>query len=88
MTLLYYVSPHGGAHAPYNSHLYPVFPPQGEICLCTSRIFVERSIYAQFLAKFVEAARQWKTGTPSDPSNDNGALVSKEHLKKVRQCHH
>ncbi|KAF4077947.1 hypothetical protein AMELA_G00193940 [Ameiurus melas] len=60
------------------------FSNQGEICLCTSRIFVERSIYAQFLAKFVEAARQWKTGTPSDPSNDNGALVSKEHLKKVR----
>uniref|UniRef100_A0A8B9L0T8 Aldehyde dehydrogenase 8 family, member A1 n=1 Tax=Astyanax mexicanus TaxID=7994 RepID=A0A8B9L0T8_ASTMX len=57
---------------------------QGEICLCTSRIFVERSIYPQFLAKFVEAARQWKTGAPSDPYSINGALVSKEHLEKVR----
>ncbi|KAL6483090.1 hypothetical protein MHYP_G00079620 [Metynnis hypsauchen] len=60
------------------------FSNQGEICLCTSRIFVERSIYPQFLAKFVDAARQWKTGVPSDPSNNNGALVSKEHLEKVR----
>ncbi|XP_076874769.1 2-aminomuconic semialdehyde dehydrogenase isoform X2 [Brachyhypopomus gauderio] len=60
------------------------FSNQGEICLCTSRIFVERSIYPQFLAKFVEVARQWKTGVPSEAANNNGALVSKEHLEKVR----
>ncbi|XP_016387920.1 aldehyde dehydrogenase family 8 member A1 [Sinocyclocheilus rhinocerous] len=60
------------------------FSNQGEICLCSSRIFVERSIYPEFLARFVEAARRWKTGVPSDPSNDNGALISKEHLQKVK----
>ncbi|XP_016085430.1 2-aminomuconic semialdehyde dehydrogenase [Sinocyclocheilus grahami] len=60
------------------------FSNQGEICLCTSRIFVERSIYPEFLARFVETARRWKTGVPSDPSNDNGALISKEHLQKVK----
>ncbi|XP_055043844.2 2-aminomuconic semialdehyde dehydrogenase [Misgurnus anguillicaudatus] len=61
------------------------FSNQGEICLCTSRIFVERSIYPEFLARFVEAAQQWKTGVPTDPSNNNGALISKEHLEKVRR---
>ncbi|XP_016120720.1 aldehyde dehydrogenase family 8 member A1-like, partial [Sinocyclocheilus grahami] len=60
------------------------FSNQGEICLCSSRIFVERSIYPEFLARFVEAARRWKTGVPSDPSNDNGALINKEHLQKVK----
>ncbi|XP_017282795.1 2-aminomuconic semialdehyde dehydrogenase [Kryptolebias marmoratus] len=60
------------------------FYNQGEVCLCTSRIYVERSIYAEFLEKFVAAARKWKTGAPSDPSSDNGALISKEHLEKVR----
>ncbi|XP_026055710.1 2-aminomuconic semialdehyde dehydrogenase [Carassius auratus] len=60
------------------------FSNQGEICLCTSRIFVERSVYPEFLARFVEAARRWKTGAPSDLSNDNGALISKEHLQKVK----
>ncbi|MEQ2169485.1 Aldehyde dehydrogenase 8 member A1 [Goodea atripinnis] len=60
------------------------FSNQGEICLCTSRIYVERSIYSEFLEKFVAAARKWKTGDPSDPSNHNGALISKEHLEKVR----
>ncbi|CAM4677599.1 unnamed protein product [Leuciscus chuanchicus] len=60
------------------------FSNQGEICLCTSRIFVERSVYPEFLTRFVEAVRRWKTGVPSDPSNDNGALISKEHLQKVK----
>ncbi|KAM3603424.1 uncharacterized protein V6R79_021984 [Siganus canaliculatus] len=60
------------------------FSNQGEICLCTSRIYVERSIYPQFLEKFVAAAKKWKTGDPSDPSNNNGALISKEHMEKVR----
>ncbi|XP_028825213.1 2-aminomuconic semialdehyde dehydrogenase [Denticeps clupeoides] len=60
------------------------FSNQGEICLCTSRVFVERSVYPEFLRRFVAAARQWKTGVPSDPANSNGALVSREHLEKVR----
>ncbi|KAJ3607138.1 hypothetical protein NHX12_026652, partial [Muraenolepis orangiensis] len=48
------------------------FSNQGEICLCTSRIYVERSVYSEFLDKFVAAARKWKTGAPSDPGNCNG----------------
>lgn len=56
---------------------------KGEICLCTSRIYVEKSIYSEFLERFVAAAKKWRTGDPSDDSNDNGALVSKEHLEKV-----
>ncbi|XP_029351671.1 2-aminomuconic semialdehyde dehydrogenase isoform X2 [Echeneis naucrates] len=60
------------------------FSNQGEICLCTSRIYVERSIYSEFLERFVAATRKWKTGAPSDPSSNNGALISKEHLEKVR----
>lgn len=60
------------------------FANQGEICLCTSRIFVQRSIYNEFLKRFVEATRKWKVGIPSDPSANMGALISKAHLEKVR----
>ncbi|XP_029800552.1 2-aminomuconic semialdehyde dehydrogenase isoform X2 [Suricata suricatta] len=60
------------------------FANQGEICLCTSRIFVQKSIYSEFLKKFVEATRMWKVGIPSDPSASMGALISKAHLEKVR----
>ncbi|XP_049731589.1 2-aminomuconic semialdehyde dehydrogenase isoform X3 [Elephas maximus indicus] len=60
------------------------FTNQGEICLCTSRIFVQKSIYSEFLKRFVEATRKWKVGIPSDPSASMGALISKAHLEKVR----
>lgn len=65
------------------SSVFPLDISQGEICLCTSRIYVERSIYSEFLERFVAAAKKWKTGVPSDPANNNGALISKEHLEKV-----
>uniref|UniRef100_A0A2K5DAJ5 Aldehyde dehydrogenase 8 family member A1 n=1 Tax=Aotus nancymaae TaxID=37293 RepID=A0A2K5DAJ5_AOTNA len=60
------------------------FANQGEICLCTSRIFVQKSIYSEFLKRFVEATREWKVGIPSDPLASVGALISKAHLEKVR----
>ncbi|KAM5263069.1 2-aminomuconic semialdehyde dehydrogenase isoform 2-T2 [Ctenodactylus gundi] len=60
------------------------FANQGEICLCTSRIFVQKGIYREFLKRFVEATRKWKVGIPSDPSASMGALISKTHLEKVR----
>ncbi|XP_047415721.1 2-aminomuconic semialdehyde dehydrogenase isoform X2 [Sciurus carolinensis] len=60
------------------------FTNQGEICLCTSRIFVQKSIYNEFLKRFVEATRKWKVSIPSDPSASMGALISKAHLEKVR----
>ncbi|XP_009812186.2 2-aminomuconic semialdehyde dehydrogenase isoform X3 [Gavia stellata] len=60
------------------------FANQGEICLCTSRIFVQRGIYSEFLKRFVAEAKKWKVGNPSDPTVNMGALISKEHLEKVR----
>ncbi|XP_009642641.1 2-aminomuconic semialdehyde dehydrogenase isoform X2 [Egretta garzetta] len=60
------------------------FANQGEICLCTSRIFVQKGIYSEFLRRFVAEAKKWKVGNPSDPAVDMGALISKEHLEKVR----
>ncbi|MEE6475735.1 hypothetical protein FKM82_010846 [Ascaphus truei] len=60
------------------------FSNQGEICLCTSRIYVHRLIYEQFLKRFVEATKKWKVGAPSDPTACMGALISNPHLEKVR----
>ena len=50
---------------------------QGEICLCGSRIFVERPIYDRFVEGFVAAAKQLRIG------EDIGALISETHLEKV-----
>lgn len=59
------------------------FANQGEICLCGSRIFVERSIHDAFVERFVEEARKLRVGDPADPETTVGALISKAHRAKV-----
>ena len=59
------------------------FANQGQICLCGSRILVERSIYAQFRDRFVEKVRALRVGDPDDPASDLGAVVSHAHYDKV-----
>jgi len=56
---------------------------QGEICLCGSRIFVERSIHDEFVSRFAAAAKKLRIGDPLDDSTDVGALISETHLRKV-----
>ncbi len=59
------------------------FTNQGEICLCGSRVLVERSIYAEFERRFVAKVKALKVGDPSDPDTDVGALNSLAHRDKV-----
>ncbi|MBK8304119.1 MAG: aldehyde dehydrogenase [Chloracidobacterium sp.] len=59
------------------------FSNQGEICLCGSRIFVERPLYERFKTDFVERAAALKVGDPLDPDTDVGAIVSKPHFEKI-----
>ncbi len=59
------------------------FSNQGQICLCGSRIFIERSIYANFKEKFLEKVKSLTIGDPLKPENKIGALVSLDHMNKV-----
>jgi aminomuconate-semialdehyde/2-hydroxymuconate-6-semialdehyde dehydrogenase len=59
------------------------FANQGEICLCGSRLFVEKAIYGEFLDRFVDCTKKLRIGDPQDASTDVGALVSEPHLRKV-----
>ena len=56
---------------------------QGEICLCGSRIFVERSIHDVFVERLVAATKKLRIGDPLDEATDIGALISDAHLRKV-----
>lgn len=59
------------------------FSNQGQICLCGSRILVERPLYARFRDAFVERVKALRVGDPADPATDIGAVVSAAHLEKV-----
>ena len=60
------------------------FLNQGEICLCGSRIFVERPIYDKFKVAFVEKVKtELVVGNPLDAKTKTGAIVSKMHFEKV-----
>lgn len=59
------------------------FLNQGQICLCGSRIFIEKSIYEKFKTEFVTKAKEMKVGNPADASTRIGAVVSKPHKEKI-----
>ncbi|MBX7173130.1 MAG: aldehyde dehydrogenase [Pyrinomonadaceae bacterium] len=66
-----------------NTTLLSSFSNQGEICLCGSRIFVEKSIYEKFKTDFVARTKQLKIGNPKAPETNIGAIVSKQHFDKI-----
>ena len=59
------------------------FQNSGQICLCGSRILVERTIYSEFRDAFVERALALRPGDPMDPDADLGPMVSQAHFDKV-----
>jgi aminomuconate-semialdehyde/2-hydroxymuconate-6-semialdehyde dehydrogenase len=59
------------------------FTNQGQVCLCGSRIFIERPIYDRFKDELVKRTKALKQGDPLLPDTDQGAVVSKEHFEKV-----
>jgi aminomuconate-semialdehyde/2-hydroxymuconate-6-semialdehyde dehydrogenase len=59
------------------------FANQGQICLCGSRIFIERSIYEKFKTAFVSKVSKMQVGNPQDENTKMGAIVSQSHFEKV-----
>ena len=63
--------------------IHSSFSNQGEICLCGSRILVERSIYEKFVDEFVRRTKELVVGDPLEEKTRVGALVSEAHMNKV-----
>jgi aminomuconate-semialdehyde/2-hydroxymuconate-6-semialdehyde dehydrogenase len=59
------------------------FSNQGEICLCGSRVFVERPLYERFRKDFAERVSGLKVGDPLEADTNVGAIVSKPHFDKI-----
>ncbi|HET7267387.1 MAG TPA: aldehyde dehydrogenase [Oleiagrimonas sp.] len=62
------------------------FSNQGEICLCGSRLLVERGIYEDFKQRYIKRVEALRVGDPNDADTDVGAMVSEQHFAKVAHC--
>lgn len=62
------------------------FANQGEICLCGSRLLVQRSIYEAFRERYLERVRALRVGDPEHADSQLGAMVSQAHFDKVLGC--
>jgi len=60
------------------------FANQGQVCLCGSRMFVERSAYKNFVERFIERTAQLCLGDPLDEKTEQGAIVNKPQLDKIK----
>lgn len=62
------------------------FANQGQICLCGSRIYVEKSLYERFRDDFVQRTKALIVGDPNNDDTNVGAMVSRPHYEKVLGC--
>lgn len=63
--------------------LFTIFSINGERCTAGSRIFIQQSIYPEFVKRFAERANRLRVGDPTDPNTRVGALISQQHWEKV-----
>jgi 5-carboxymethyl-2-hydroxymuconic-semialdehyde dehydrogenase len=63
--------------------LFTIFSLNGERCTAGSRIFVQESVYDQFVATFAERAKRILVGDPQDPKTQVGSMITKAHYDKV-----
>jgi len=66
-----------------STSIHSSFSNQGEICLCGSRILVERSLYEKFVTEFVKRTKELVVGDPLEDKTRIGAMVSEAHMNKV-----
>jgi len=62
------------------------FGNQGQICLCGSRILIERTAYENFKKHFIPIVKSLTVGDPLKATSKQGAIVSKVHFEKVMNC--
>lgn len=62
---------------------YGLFTHKGEKCSAPTRLFAQREIYDEVVAKMGEYAKNYKCGDPFDPRSNQGAQISKEHMESI-----
>lgn len=61
------------------------FTHQGQVCMATNRVVVDRSIHDEFMERFVEKASLLKVGDPTDPDTDIGPIINQSQLEDIQE---
>ena len=64
--------------------IFASFFHQGQICMNTRKILIERSRFDEFLERFVARAKAIKAGDPTDPRNKIGPLINDKAVANVK----
>jgi vanillin dehydrogenase len=64
-----------------NAAVFSRFAHQGQVCMCSNRILVQRGIYNKFLDKFVDQVAKLKAGDPRNPETDLGPLINQRQTE-------
>ena len=65
--------------------LFAAFANQGQVCSAGSRLYIQETIYDDFVQQYVEKAKQIKIGNGLDEGIQMGPLVSAQHYEKVKK---
>ena len=72
-----------------NAAVFSRFAHQGQVCMCSNRILVQRGVYDRFLTRFVDRVSKLKVGDPRKADTDLGPLNSprqtENYLKQVQR---
>ncbi|MDC5351827.1 5-carboxymethyl-2-hydroxymuconate semialdehyde dehydrogenase [Acinetobacter baumannii] len=63
--------------------LFTIFSLNGERCTAGSRIFIQESVYDEFVAEFARRAKNIIVGDPQDPNTQVGSMITQAHYNKV-----
>ena len=66
--------------------IFAAFFHQGQICMNTRKILVERALFSDFLERFVARAKAIKAGNPSDPTTQIGPLINDQAVANVKHA--
>ncbi|MGY4691431.1 aldehyde dehydrogenase family protein [Salibacterium sp. K-3] len=66
-----------------NGSMFGIYFGQGQVCAAGSRLFVQNSIYDEFMEKFREKVQKIKIGDPLDGSTQMGPQVSQAQLEQI-----
>jgi glyceraldehyde-3-phosphate dehydrogenase (NADP+) len=61
------------------------FSYAGQVCISVQRMFIHSSIYDEFMARFVDAAREIKVGDPLDPETQLGPMVDEQAAQRTQK---